>query len=208
MIYARLARAALSIAKAAIPVGLAFLLFIYITGRIEQKVAYDVKHTLPELATATGVSELHLYRFVVSTRRAYPISPDGSLGFYYPSPNDKRVDYVTVSTVDAYIQLAGVRFEEAGSDCLRVILPPIEVKQGNIDESASFIWRQDAEADLSSISLVAEHMASARAEKLGIRELARQSAERFFTGMLLNLGYARVDVVFAPEITGTSPAAP
>lgn len=201
MIYMRLARAVISLLKVVIPVAMALLLFIYVIGQIEDKVTYDVNHTLPELTSATGVSELHLYRFVVSTRRAYPINPNGSLGYYHPSPKDKRIDYVTVSTVDAYIPLSGVRFEEPVRGAVRVLIPPIEVKEGNIDESVSFIWRQDAEADLSNISRVAERMASDRAEALGIVELARQNAERFFTGMLTNIGYQKVEVVFAPTIT-------
>lgn len=199
MIYARIARAALAILGYAIPAALALLLFIYAVGRIESKATYDVRHALPELASVAGVSDLHLYRFVVSNRRAYPINADGTLGFYPAGEGDRRVDYVTVSTVDATIPLSGVRFEDRGSSGVRVILPQIEVREGNIEESMSFIWRQDGEADLSSISRVAERMASQRAEKLGITELARQSAERFFRGMLANLGYGDVEVVFEQD---------
>ncbi len=169
-----------------------------------ESTTHTLQHSTLELRELAKVRRLHIYRMVLSDR---VVQHYDASGLPTASASGRGIDFIGVCTVDAYVPLESVRFVHHGDPRMaEVYIPEIRVQEGNLDESASFTWRNDATDLLNAVTLAAD-TASKRAVALaverGILDEARASARTFFESFFRAMGYSEVRVFFAVPPSGS-----
>lgn len=162
--------------------------------------SYEITNSQLFLRKLEKLKELHICRYVVSDYKTFRIDTKGHIiDKGNKEDKGKELVYVTVCIVDAVIPLDGVKTNYIEKEKLLIVdIPKIQVKDGVIDEGASFVWENKGtkNAKLSELAKISQRRAATKAISMGIKGTAMENAERFFQSFFKNSGCPKVEVRF------------